>query len=66
MRFFHNLLPSVRILPANYIIDTNVVITDKKIIIHQLDNPVITIVIESKSVISLQKNLFEMLWNFCE
>jgi sugar-specific transcriptional regulator TrmB len=65
-KFEMNFNEEVRVLPENYIIETNVVITDKKIIIHQLDNPVITIVIESKSVISLQKNLFEMLWNFCK
>ena len=65
-KFEKNFKEEVRILPNNYIIDTNVVITDKKIIIHQLENPVVTILIESKSVISLQKNLFEMLWSFCK
>jgi len=65
-KFEDNFKEKVRILPENYRIDSNVVMTKNKIIIHQLDNPAITIVIESKSVISLQKNLFEMLWNFCK
>ncbi len=66
LRFQDNFKEKVRILPKNYIIDSNVIITKNKIIMHQLDNVAVTIVIESRSVISLQKNLFEMLWNFCE
>jgi len=65
-KFEKNFQEEVRILPEGYKIDSNVIITRDKIIMHQLDNVAITIVIESRSVISLQKNLFEMLWNFCK
>jgi len=65
-KFEKNFQEEVRILPKGYKIDSNVIITKNKIVMHQLDNVAITIVIESESVISLQQNLFEMLWAFCE
>lgn len=65
-KFQRNFKEQVRLLPEGYVVDWNVVITKNKIVMHQMDNPVITIVIESRSVISLLKNLFEVLWNFCE
>lgn len=65
-RFEKNFNEEVRLLPENYSLDVNVVITDKKIIIHKLTNPIITIVIEDKPLINFQKNLFLMMWNFCD
>jgi len=65
-KFEKNFKEKVKVLPEGYQIDSNVIITEKKIVIHQLDNPVITTIIESHSMISVQKNLFEMLWNFCK
>lgn len=65
-KFEKNFQEEVKILPKGYQIDSNVIITKNKIVMHQLDNVAITIVIESKSIISLQKNLFEMLWSFCK
>ncbi len=64
-KYEKNFKEDIRLLPKKYKIDSNVIITKNKLIMHQMDNPAITIVIESRSVISLQKNLFEMLWNFC-
>ena len=63
-KFEKNFHEEVKILPENYKLDVNVVITKNKIIIHQLHAPVITVVIESPQLISMQKNLFEIIWKF--
>jgi len=63
-RFEKNFNEEIKILPNEYKMDSNVVITKNKIIIHQLYHPVLTMVIRSKSVIDFQKNLFEIIWNF--
>jgi sugar-specific transcriptional regulator TrmB len=65
-KFEDNFKEKIKILPKDYKIDSNVIITKNKVIMHQLDNLAITTVIETRSIVSLQKNLFEMLWAFCK
>lgn len=62
-KFERNFGEEVRILPSEVKLDVNVVITDKKVIIHQIIAPHITMVIENKSVVQMQKILFELLWS---
>jgi len=62
-KYENNFGEEVRILPKNIKLDVNVVITDKKLIIHQIIKPHITMVIENKSIVQMQKILFELLWN---
>ncbi|MFW9878364.1 MAG: TrmB family transcriptional regulator [Candidatus Thorarchaeota archaeon] len=52
----------VKILPKETKLSTNLVITSKKVIIHQLTMPIMAIVIENKSIIQMHKELFEIMW----
>jgi len=52
----------IKILPLGVSFDTNMVLTDKKLILHQIIDPHMTIVIENKSVIGLQQAVFKLLW----
>jgi hypothetical protein len=45
---------------------TNIVITPKRLLIHQLTTPVLCIAIENKNIISSQQEMFEILWNSVE
>lgn len=56
----------VRLLPEKYGLNVNTVIAGNKMIIHRLTGPVVTIVIEDPSVIAMQKNMFEIIWNMLE
>jgi len=62
-KFEKNFGEEVRILPVDIKLDVNVVITEKKLIIHQIIKPHITMVIENRSIVQMQKVLFELLWN---
>lgn len=53
----------VKILPANYALVTNLVVIPKKVVIHQLTAPTMAMVFENSSVVQLQRQLFEMIWN---
>lgn len=64
-KFQENFGEEVRMLPENYALNVNAVIVGNKMIIHQLTSPVVTIVIEDPSVIAMQKNMFEIIWSFC-
>lgn len=57
-----NFNEKVKILPAETKLSTNLVIIPKKIVIHQLTQPVMAIVIENKSVIQMHRELFEIIW----
>lgn len=53
----------VRILPKDDALDTDLVITPKRIIISQTSLPYSAIEIQSPSVVKMQKSLFEIIWN---
>ena len=53
----------IKVLPKGVKLDVNSVITPQRILINQTTKPVLGIVIENKSVINMQKNIFELLWN---
>ncbi len=52
----------IKLLPDNFEIKTNIAITPKRIIFHQMHDPVHAIVLETKSIIDAHKKLFELLW----
>jgi HTH-type transcriptional regulator, sugar sensing transcriptional regulator len=54
---------TVKILPKNTVLSTNMVITPQKVVIHQLTSPLFAIVIENQSIIRMQKECFEIMWN---
>ena len=55
----------IRLLPKNTKITTNLVITPKQVMIHQLLPPPTAIVIANPSIIQTHREAFELLWKFC-
>lgn len=54
---------SIRFLPARRTISTNLVVTPHCAVIHQLTPPVMAIAFETKQLIQMQKEVFEILWD---
>lgn len=52
----------IKILPPNTNLNTNTVITPQYLVIHQLTPPIVAVVIENKSTIQTQRELFEIIW----
>jgi HTH-type transcriptional regulator, sugar sensing transcriptional regulator len=53
----------VKILPPDTRLTTNLTIIPKRVAIHQITPPVMSIVIENKSVIQMHKDTFDIIWN---
>jgi hypothetical protein len=53
----------IKFLPANSGFDVNLIVTPYKVVVHQLVEPAIAIVIETKSVIHLHQKMFDLIWN---
>lgn len=53
----------MRLLPVDMKITTNLVITPQCVVFHQLEPPIEAIMLNNRSVINLQKEMFEMIWN---
>lgn len=62
IKFQKNFNMEARALPPETKLTTNMVITPQRILIHQLDNPIMAIVIENKSTIKMHQELFEVMW----
>lgn len=54
---------TIKILPKNTTLTTNLVVTPQGVAIHQLIPPVMAIVIENQSIIKMHRELFEIIWN---
>ena len=52
----------IKLLPKKTHITSSLTIVPQKIIIHQLTPPVMAIVIESPSIIQMNKEMFEIMW----
>lgn len=57
-----NIGAEVRLLPAEVDLDTNLIITKDKVIIHDLRTPTTIVVIENERVVRMNKAMFEMTW----
>lgn len=53
----------VKILPPNTHLTTNLTVIPKRVAIHQIADPVMSIVIENKSVIQMHKDTFDIIWD---
>jgi sugar-specific transcriptional regulator TrmB len=62
-RFGLNFLQNIKILPKETKLSANLVITPRQIFVIQLVPPIMGIMIENQSVITLQKEMFEMIWS---
>ena len=63
LQFQRNFNMEARALPPETKLTTNMVITPQRILIHQLEQPIMAIVIENKSTIKMHQELFEVMWN---
>jgi sugar-specific transcriptional regulator TrmB len=61
-RLEKNFHEEIKILPPGTALDIDMVLIPQMLIIHQLIAPIMAIVIENKSVIKMQKELFEIIW----
>ena len=52
----------IKILPKGTDLNTNLVITPQKVVIQQLNPPIMAMVIENKSIIKMHSELFQILW----
>jgi len=57
-----NFNEKIKLFPKDTKINVNLVIVPHKVVIHQLVPPIMAIVIENKSIIQMQKELFEIIW----
>ena len=62
-KYERNFNEQIRFLPPRTMIDVNVVITKDALVLHQLKAPVHALVIKTKTIIDMQRNIFEILWN---
>ncbi len=58
-----NHFETAKLLPLERHVDTSLVVTPSKAIIHQYTEPVSILVNESKASINLYKEMFEIMWN---
>jgi hypothetical protein len=53
----------IRFLPKNVTLETNLVITPQRTLIHQLIQPISALVIENESFITMHQEMFRLIWN---
>ncbi|MEI7810176.1 MAG: helix-turn-helix domain-containing protein [bacterium] len=58
-----NFNEEIKIIPENTNIHLDFVITPYKLVMFQLYSPLVALVIENKSMINAQKEIFDLLWN---
>ncbi len=61
-KFARNFNQQSKILPEGTKLTTSLVITPQKIVINQYETPFSCIVIQTKSAIQMQKEIFEIIW----
>lgn len=54
-----------RVLPQSMTINTNMIITPRYLAFHQLVSPLDAILLNNKSIITTQMEMFKVLWNTC-
>lgn len=57
---------AIRILPPGTKLSTNLVVIPKKVVIHQLTEPVFAIVIENPNIVRMHREQFEIMWKALE
>ncbi len=58
-----NTTMTVKFLPKDTVLSANMVITPHRVIITQMAAPIMTVVIENRSIVQMQKEQFEIMWN---
>lgn len=57
-----NYLQTVRLLPKGTELSMNMIITEDKVVMHQLVEPVFAVITKNASIVSLHRQVFDMLW----
>lgn len=61
-KFERNYNEHIKIMPPDFKLTTNMVITPRRLMINQLTLPLMAMVIENESIIQMHRELFEMVW----
>jgi hypothetical protein len=57
-----NFNEKIKIMPSQYRLTTNMVIVPHKVVINQITPPLLAMVIENDSIVNMNRELFEMIW----
>jgi sugar-specific transcriptional regulator TrmB len=61
-RLERNFNETVKIMPPEYKLTTNMVIIPHRVVINQLTPPLLAMVIENEGIVKMNRELFEMIW----
>jgi sugar-specific transcriptional regulator TrmB len=61
-RFERNFEQNIKLLPPTIPLTTTSIVTPRRVMIHQLVQPIMVIVIENQNIIQMQKETFDLLW----
>jgi len=53
----------IKFLPEEVVLETNLVIIPRRVIIHRVNPPIMAVMIENKSIVQMFKVMFEIIWN---
>ncbi|MDB5204278.1 MAG: Transcriptional regulator, TrmB [Candidatus Taylorbacteria bacterium] len=53
----------IRFLPKDVKLETNLVITPQRTLIHQLVHPIVALIVENNSFIKMHQEMFRIMWN---
>lgn len=62
-QFEKNFHEEIKLLPADSRLETNLVITPRKILIQQMIQPAVLVTVENKSIINMHVQHFNVMWN---
>lgn len=63
-KFQKNWSSEIKILPHRVVLDTNIIVTQNKVIFQKLMEPISAIVIEDKDIANTYRGIFNVIWNF--
>ncbi len=62
-KFERNYHQKTRLLPKDVVLDIDIITTPQRVLFHQLIPPIMAIVVENKSLIRANQELFEIIWS---
>ena len=62
-RFERNFNVRIKLLPKETVLTTNLIILPSRVVIHQLTPPIVAIAISSKSIITMHREMFNIMWS---
>ena len=54
---------TVKILPKNTILSTNLVVIPRRVVIHQIVPPAFAVVVENRSIVQMHVEMFKIIWD---